>query len=87
MTDAGNRPLAVFGRRFVSLASAVILGPFLPRPAMALQGGTMNGRAASHEKSLTLPAVKAAIARGEPLIAGFRSTVETTPIGGYGLQK
>jgi quinol monooxygenase YgiN len=43
--------------------------------------------AASHEKSLTPPAVKAAIAKGRPLIAGFGSTVETTPIGGYGLQK
>src|SRR5215831_11539840 len=44
MTDAGNRLLAIFRRKFVSLASAAILGPFLPRPAMALQGGTMYGR-------------------------------------------
>ena len=43
--------------------------------------------AASHKKSLTLPAVQAAIAKGRPLIAGFGSAVETTPIGGYGLQK
>ena len=138
MTDADNRLLAISRRRFVSLASAAILGPFLPRPAMALQGGTMYGRigkiiaasgqrdalaaillassqsmpgclsyviaadladqdalwitevwdsAASHEKSLKLPAVKAAIAKGRPLIAGFGSAVETTPIGGHGLQK
>ena len=138
MTDAGNRLPAIFRRKFVSLASAAILGPFLPRPAMALQGGAMYGRigkimaasgqrdplaaillassqsmlgclsyviatdatdhdalwitevwdsAASHKKSLALPAVQAAIAKGRPLIAGFGSTVETTPIGGYGLQK
>jgi quinol monooxygenase YgiN len=38
-----------------------------------------------HAASLTLPAVKAAIATGRPLIAGFSNRVETTPIGGYGL--
>jgi len=43
--------------------------------------------AASHRASLTLPAVQAAIAKGRPLIAGFGNTVETTPIGGHGLQK
>ena len=42
---------------------------------------------ASHQASLTLPAVKAAIEKGRPLIAGFSSRVETSPIGGYGLQK
>jgi quinol monooxygenase YgiN len=41
----------------------------------------------SHRSSLTLPAVQAAIAKGRPLIAGIGSPVETTPIGGYGLQK
>ena len=40
----------------------------------------------SHEASLTLPAVRAAIAKGRPLIAGFSDRVETTPLGGYGLQ-
>jgi len=39
----------------------------------------------SHQASLTLPAVKDAIARGRPLIAGFSNRVETTPIGGVGL--
>ena len=41
--------------------------------------------AASHQASLSLPGVKAAIAKGRPLIAGFSSRVETTPIGGWGL--
>jgi quinol monooxygenase YgiN len=40
---------------------------------------------ASHEASLALPAVQAAIARGRPLIAGFSNRVETTPLGGVGL--
>jgi quinol monooxygenase YgiN len=37
---------------------------------------------ASHDASLTLPSVKAAIARGRPLIAGFSDQVDTTPVGG-----
>lgn len=40
---------------------------------------------ASHQASLALPAVKAAIAKGRPLIAGFSQRVETTPVGGQGL--
>ena len=40
---------------------------------------------ASHQASLALPAVQAAIARGRPLIAGFDSRVETRPLGGHGL--
>ena len=39
----------------------------------------------SHQASLVLPEVKAAIAKGRPLIAGFSNRVETTPIGGVGL--
>jgi quinol monooxygenase YgiN len=39
----------------------------------------------SHEASLSLPSVKAAIAKGRPLIAGFSDRVETTPVGGHGL--
>jgi quinol monooxygenase YgiN len=42
---------------------------------------------ASHQASLKLPGVQAAIARGRPLIAGFSNRVETRPIGGYGLRK
>jgi quinol monooxygenase YgiN len=42
---------------------------------------------ASHDASLSLPAVQQAIARGRPLIAGFGERVVTEPIGGYGLSK
>ena len=42
---------------------------------------------ASHQGSLALPGVKAAIAKGRPLIAGFSNRVETTPLGGHGLIK
>lgn len=41
----------------------------------------------SHDASLSLPAVKAAIAKGRPLIAGFGDSFVTTPIGGQGLVK
>lgn len=41
----------------------------------------------SHAASLTVPAVKAAIAKGRPLIAGFSNRVETVPVGGYGLTR
>lgn len=41
---------------------------------------------ASHQASLSLPAVQQAIARGRPLIAGFGERFETAPVGGYGLQ-
>ena len=40
---------------------------------------------ASHDASLGLPAVKAAIAKGRPLIAAFGNGTVTTPVGGYGL--
>jgi quinol monooxygenase YgiN len=40
---------------------------------------------ASHAASLSLPAVKAAIARGRPMIAGFGERFVTIPVGGYGL--
>ena len=40
---------------------------------------------ASHQASLALPEVKAAIAKGRPLIAGFSNRVETGPLGGHGL--
>lgn len=39
---------------------------------------------ASHRASLDLPSVKAAIARGRPLIAGFDLHVKTRPVGGVG---
>ena len=39
----------------------------------------------SHKASLSLPAVKQAIARGKPLIAGFSNGTVTEPVGGHGL--
>lgn len=40
----------------------------------------------NHKASLQLPAVKDAIARAMPLIAGFDQHVETVPVGGHGLK-
>src|SRR4051794_10815937 len=40
----------------------------------------------SHDASLSLPAVRAAIAKAKPIIAGFDSQAETVPLGGYGLK-
>ena len=40
---------------------------------------------ASHQASLSLPSVQAAITRGKPLIAGFEERIETEPVGGEGL--
>ena len=42
---------------------------------------------ASHQASLSLPAVQAAVTKGRPMIAGFSSRVETVPIGGYGIDR
>lgn len=39
----------------------------------------------SHQKSLSLPQVQQAIAKGRPLIAGLERVTETAPIGGHGL--
>lgn len=39
----------------------------------------------SHAASLSLPAVQQAMARGQPLVAGFGERFETTPVGGHGL--
>jgi len=44
-----------------------------------------NNRA-SHTASLNLPTVRASIGKGRPLIAGFSSAVETTPLGGVGVR-
>jgi quinol monooxygenase YgiN len=41
----------------------------------------------SHRASLTLPAVKEAISKGRPLIAGFTNRTETVPLGGSGLAR
>lgn len=40
---------------------------------------------ASHEASLKLPAVQAAIGKARPIIAGFGERFETEPVGGFGL--
>jgi quinol monooxygenase YgiN len=42
---------------------------------------------ANHRASLALPAVKDAIAKARPLIAGFSNRVVTTPAGGVGLTR
>ena len=39
----------------------------------------------SHQASLALPAVQAAIAKARPLIAGFGERFETRPVAGPGL--
>jgi len=39
----------------------------------------------SHDASLKLPQVQAAIAKARPLIAGFDSSAQTQPVGGIGL--
>ena len=41
--------------------------------------------AASHQASLALPSVQAAIAAARPIIAGFSHRTETRPVGGTGL--
>lgn len=40
---------------------------------------------ASHDASLSLPLVQAAIAKAMPLIAGFESQTTIEPVGGVGL--
>jgi quinol monooxygenase YgiN len=40
---------------------------------------------ASHQASLSLPAVQATIAQARPLIAGFAARTVTEPVGGLGL--
>ena len=42
---------------------------------------------ASHQASLSLPSVQAAVAKGRTMIAGFSSRVETIPMGGYGISQ
>jgi quinol monooxygenase YgiN len=39
----------------------------------------------SHANSLSLPSVKAAIAKGRPMIASMDPPTVTTPVGGHGL--
>lgn len=39
----------------------------------------------SHKASLQLPEVQAAIKQAMPIIAGFDTSIETEPVGGFGL--
>ena len=39
----------------------------------------------AHESSLSLPSVREAIQKGQPMIAGFGERFETEPVGGHGL--
>ena len=41
----------------------------------------------AHASSLSLPSVRAAIAKGRPLIAGMTAVAETMPVGGHGLTR
>lgn len=43
--------------------------------------------AESHKASLSLPAVRQAIAKAKPMITGFESSVTTEVVGGYGLPR
>jgi quinol monooxygenase YgiN len=56
-----------------------------PADADALWITEVWDRKESHDASLSLESVKAAIGRGRPLIAGFGPSTVTTPIGGHGL--
>ncbi|HEX9173755.1 MAG TPA: putative quinol monooxygenase [Telluria sp.] len=40
--------------------------------------------AESHKASLELPAIKAALLAGRPLISGFAERFQTNPVGGFG---
>ena len=56
-----------------------------PENADALWITEVWDSAESHQASLALPQVQAAIARARPVIAGFSDRHETRPIGGVGL--
>lgn len=56
-----------------------------PKGADALWISEVWDDRASHAASLQLPAVRDAIARARPMIAGFVERYETEPVGGVGL--
>ena len=58
-----------------------------PKDANAVWVTEVWDSAESHKASLQLPAIKAAIAKGKPLIAGFGEYFITEPVGGRGLSK
>jgi enamine deaminase RidA (YjgF/YER057c/UK114 family)/quinol monooxygenase YgiN len=56
-----------------------------PRDADALWITEVWDSAESHKASLSLPSVREAITKARPLIASFGDSVQSEPIGGYGL--
>lgn len=56
-----------------------------PRDPNALWITEVWDSAESHKASLSLPQVREAITRGRPLIASFGDSVQSEPIGGFGL--
>ena len=56
-----------------------------PRNADALWITEVWESPESHKASLSLPQVREAIAKGRPLIASFGDSVQSEPIGGFGL--
>ena len=56
-----------------------------PADADALWITEVWDSAESHQASLKLPGVQAAIAKGRAMIAGFSDRHETVPVGGHGL--
>src|SRR4030095_12785070 len=54
-----------------------------PKDPDAIWTREVGDSGASHTASLGLPAVKAAIVRGRPLIAGFGEQTITAPVGGH----
>ncbi|BBD39218.1 MULTISPECIES: putative quinol monooxygenase [Aminobacter] len=56
-----------------------------PADADAIWISEVWDSSASHKASLQLPEVKAAISRAMPIIAGFDTSIETEPVGGFGL--
>lgn len=55
-----------------------------PQDADALWITEIWASAEEHKASLGLPAIKAALLAGRPLIAGFGERFETHPVGGFG---
>lgn len=58
-----------------------------PRDADAIWITEAWDSQASHDNSLKLASVQAAIAKARPMIAGMEPGVATTPVGGWGLVK
>jgi quinol monooxygenase YgiN len=88
-TPGGRDPLAkiltAMGEAMPGCLSYVVA--LDPDDADSLWVTEVWDRKESHAASLKLPAVQAAVAQGRPLIAGFGTRIETTPVGGHGLIK